>query len=70
MARELGYLENGTGKHQSNIVWDIASTSPTITTVEGGGTQQIKILIRGIKNVGNQGIRRYSASYQGGVHKM
>lgn len=46
MARELGFLENGTGKHQSNIVWDISTTSPTITTVQGGGTQQIKILVK------------------------
>lgn len=32
--------------HQSNMVWDISHESPTITTIEGGGTQQIKILVR------------------------
>lgn len=43
---ELGYLENGTGKHQSNIIWNIQTVSPTITTLVNGGTQQIKILVR------------------------
>ena len=67
--RELGFIEHGTGKHQSNIVWDIQTISPTITTVMGGGTQQVIIIIRE-KNVENQGIRRYSAGHQGGVHQM
>ena len=42
--KEIGYLDNGTGKHQSNIVYGTDSVSPTITTIQGGGTQQLKIL--------------------------
>lgn len=41
--RQLGFMDNGTGKHQSNTVYDENSLCPNITTVEGGGTQQIKI---------------------------
>jgi hypothetical protein len=41
---ELGFIENGTGKHQSNIVYGTNAESPTITTVKDGGTQQIKIV--------------------------
>ena len=41
--KQLGFMENGTGKHQSNTVYDENSLSPSITTVENGGTQQIKI---------------------------
>ena len=40
----LGYIENGTGKHQSNTVYGTDGTAPAITTIEGGGTQQIKIV--------------------------
>lgn len=36
-------MDNGTGKHQSNTVYDENALCPNITTVEGGGTQQIKI---------------------------
>ena len=43
--RQLGYLEHGTGQHQSNTVYDSAYLCPTITTVNGGGTQQIKVLV-------------------------
>lgn len=28
---ELGYLERGTGKHQSNIVYSVGGVSPCIT---------------------------------------
>lgn len=28
---ELGYLEKGTGKHQSNIVYSTGGVSPTLT---------------------------------------
>lgn len=42
-ARQLGFMDNGTGKHQSNTVYDENALCPNITTVEGGGTQQIKI---------------------------
>lgn len=43
---KLGYMDNGTGQHQSNTVISTDGLSPAITTVEGGGTQQIKILVR------------------------
>lgn len=41
--RELGFIDNGTGKHQSNVVYDVNAICPTITTIQGG-TIQIKIL--------------------------
>lgn len=37
------FMDNGTGKHQSNTVYDENALCPNITTVEGGGTQQIKV---------------------------
>ena len=40
---KLGFMDNGTGKHQSNTVYDENALCPNITTVEGGGTQQIKV---------------------------
>lgn len=42
--KPLGFIENGTGKHQSNSVYSAEGITPAITTIEGGGTQQIKIL--------------------------
>lgn len=42
--KELGFMDNGTGKHQSNTVVDENGLAPTVTTVNGGGTQQIKVL--------------------------
>lgn len=42
-AKQLGFMDNGTGKHQSNTVYDENAFCPNITTVEGGGTQQIKV---------------------------
>ncbi len=41
--KQLGFMDNGTGKHQSNTVYDENGLCPNITTIEGGGTQQIKI---------------------------
>ena len=41
--KQLGFMDNGTGKHQSNTVYDEKGICPNITTIEGGGTQQIKI---------------------------
>lgn len=41
--RQIGFIDNGTGKHQSNTVYDENGLSPTITTIDGG-TQQIKVL--------------------------
>lgn len=43
---KLGFMDNGTGKHQSNIVYSENGICPNITTIYGGGTQQIKILVR------------------------
>lgn len=43
LVKELGFMDNGTGKHQSNTVYSENGLSPNITTIEGGGTQQIKI---------------------------
>ena len=42
-AKQLGFMDNGTGKHQSNTVYDENALCQNITTVDGGGTQQIKI---------------------------
>lgn len=41
--KQLGFMDNGTGKHQPNTVYDENTLCPSITTIEGGGTQQIKI---------------------------
>lgn len=46
----LGFMDNGTGKHQSNTVYSADGLSPAITTIEGGGTQQIKILVENDMN--------------------
>ena len=43
LVKEFGFMDNGTGKHQSNTVYSENGLSPNITTVEGGGTQQIKV---------------------------
>ena len=42
--QEMGFIDNGTGKHQSNTVYNPEAVSPTITTLVNGGTQQIKIV--------------------------
>lgn len=42
--KQLGFMDNGTGKHQSNTVYDENALCPNITTIDGGGTQQIKVL--------------------------
>ena len=44
VVEQVGYLENGTGQHQSNTVYSTEGASPALTTINGGGTQQIKIL--------------------------
>ena len=49
---QLGFLDSGTGKHQSNTVYDEKSLCPNITTIDGGGTQQIKIETDVINKVG------------------
>lgn len=48
---EIGYMDSGTGKHQSNTVISPEGLSPSITTLQGG-TQQIKILVK--RNNGTQ----------------
>lgn len=50
---QLGFLDSGTGKHQSNTVYDEKSLCPNITTIDGGGTQQIKIC-KGISTKGKE----------------
>lgn len=42
---EAGFMDNGTGKHQSNTVINPEGLSPAITTLQGG-TQQIKVLVK------------------------
>ena len=44
--KKLGFMDNGTGPHQSNIVFSSKGLAPAITTIQGGGTQQIKVLVR------------------------
>lgn len=41
---QLGFMDNGTGQHQSNTVYDENALCPNITTIDGGGTQQIKVM--------------------------
>lgn len=41
---KLGYIDHGTGPHQSNTVISPNGLSPAITTLQGG-TQQIKVLV-------------------------
>ena len=52
--KELGFMDNGTGKHQSNTVVDENGLAPTVTTVNGGGTQQIKVLTENVIIGGEQ----------------
>ncbi len=44
---QLGYMDNGTGKHQSNTVYFIKGICPCISTLKDGGTQQIKVMVYG-----------------------
>lgn len=41
---KIGFMDSGTGPHQSNTVISPKGLSPAITTLQGG-TQQIKILV-------------------------
>lgn len=47
--KQLGFMDNGTGKHQSNTVYDEKALCPNITTIEGGGTQQIKVMTETVR---------------------
>jgi hypothetical protein len=42
--KSIGFYDSGTGKHQSNTVYHYRFIVPAITTITGGGTQQIKVL--------------------------
>ena len=46
--QQIGFLDNGTGQHQSNTVYNEKGLCPNITTVNGGGTQQIKVLTESV----------------------
>lgn len=46
----IGYYDCGTGKHQSNTVYDSQGGIPALTTLGIGGTQQIKVLRKYDKN--------------------
>lgn len=52
---QLGYMDHGSGKHQSNIVWYGGGICPCISTLVKGGTQQIKVLVNGDKNNSTDG---------------
>lgn len=52
---QLGYMENGTGKHQSNTVYSPMGLSPCISTLKDGGTQQIKVLVNGSQSNSTDG---------------
>lgn len=56
LIKVIGYYDHGTGKHQSNTVYK-GGIIPTLTTIEGGGTQQIKVLrkyekVNHVRNIG------------------
>lgn len=42
---EVGYLEKGTGKHQSNIVYSIKGIAPTLTASLGVKQSGVMILV-------------------------
>ena len=46
--KQVGFMDNGTGKHQSNTVYDENGVCPNITTIDGG-TQQIKVATETVK---------------------
>lgn len=60
---KLGYMDNGTGQHQSNTVISTEGLSPAITTLQGG-TQQIKILVR------SEDERKQKPKLVGGIGKI
>ena len=58
---QLGYMDNGTGKHQSNTVYSIEGVCPCISTLIKGGTQQIKVIVNESKSNSTDG--QYDRSY-------
>ena len=55
---QLGFLDSGTGKHQSNTVYDEKSLCPNITTIDGGGTQQIKVMTENLYDFYNDKMKQ------------
>lgn len=55
--KQLGFMDNGTGKHQSNTVYDENALCPNITTIEGGGTQQIKVMTENVYDFYNNNLK-------------
>lgn len=54
-AIDVGFIEHGTGKHQSNTVYSTKGICPCISTLKDGGTQQIKVLVNGSKSNSTDG---------------
>ena len=52
---QLGFMNNGTGKHQSNTVYSEKGLCPCISTLINGGTQQIKVLVNESKSNSTDG---------------
>ena len=55
--KQLGFMDNGTGQHQSNTVYDENTLYPNITTIEGGGTQQIKVMTENVYDFYNNNLK-------------
>lgn len=58
---QLGFMDNGTGQHQSNTVYSTEGICPCISTLKDGGTQQIKVLVNGSKS--NSADGQHNRSY-------
>lgn len=56
--KQLGFMDSGTGKHQSNTVYDEKSLCPNITTIDGGGTQQIKVMTENLYDFYNDKMKQ------------
>ena len=55
--KQLGFMDNGTGQHQSNTVYDENALCPNITTIESGGTQQIKVMTENVYDFYNNNLK-------------
>lgn len=55
---QLGFLDSGTGKHQSNTVYDEKSLCPNIITIDGGETQQIKVMTENVYDFYNDKMKQ------------
>ena len=58
---QLGFMDNGTGQHQSNTVYSTEGICPCISTLKDGGTQQIKVLVNG--STSNSADGQHNRSY-------